>query len=549
MLNDESRNRAFTTALKSILESRRGQLSVLDLGSGSGLLGIAADTIGAKQVTCVEFNDPIAQVSQLIIDANEVNVDLHSCLSTDLNAIMKYNVLITEIFDCALLGEDAIRSILDAKKRLLTSNGETIPKRARIYCQAMYSEQMMNKSYKHFSDTCTVGSFYTTRRKPNRGNGDEPYEGDRVADLRDIDLSTLTQKSLLMECDFTSIAQMERIVNFPETKTIKLQSDCVVNMLVITFELELTDSIIINNNIGTAGCWEQAIYPLRRELSGEIEATFKLECDSPVLLSVQHECDMKIQEPTIFVSERLVYLFNEAEREFQVTALFKLNDCVIFYTLLPDYDIIYESIRTQKKLFLIGCNLHQEGIAKFISSISTPSKVTISSSIDEALMLSPESYKIPFYINFLDKNGMLNWPLLEDYIHQRLFDGINANDTALMMGTVSVTVNYRMVESKWLRDRVLLSNRNIPMGLDLANTVNLFQMTTYPLFQEVDISKIVTLLSPQFSQTIKLEPNCANYHYQYRSNTFHIPSSAKGERYISRRDVITIYNFSDWNLV
>jgi len=379
MLNDVARNRAFAMALKSILDPKIGQLSVLDLGSGTGLLGIAADTIGSRQVVCVEFNDPIAQLSRLAIEANEVNIDLHTCLSTDFYPHNKFDVLITEIFDCALLGEDAIRSILDAKQRLIKPNGKIIPKCARIYCQALYSDQMRRKSFKKFSPTCTIGSYYTSRLKPNRGNGDEPYEGERVGDLRDLDLSTLTERQLLMDCNFTSMQQMDRIVNFPATKTVIFKSENhLINMIILTFELDLDDNITINNAIGTPGCWEQAVYPLREEIMGEVRATFRLECDSPVLIHVEHESIKKIPEPTVFVSERLIYLFNEPEREDQVAGLFTREDFVIFYTTVPDFDVIYESIKSQKKLFIVGCDGDTTSINTFVNSISIPSKVTVS---------------------------------------------------------------------------------------------------------------------------------------------------------------------------
>jgi hypothetical protein len=39
MLNDKSRNESFINALKSILNRRKGNLAVLDLGSGTGILG------------------------------------------------------------------------------------------------------------------------------------------------------------------------------------------------------------------------------------------------------------------------------------------------------------------------------------------------------------------------------------------------------------------------------------------------------------------------------------------------------------------------------
>ena len=68
MLNDRVRNDGFINSLRSKLSRPK---SVLDLGSGTGLLGIAADEIGATHVTLAEFNRPIAEMSESLADANE----------------------------------------------------------------------------------------------------------------------------------------------------------------------------------------------------------------------------------------------------------------------------------------------------------------------------------------------------------------------------------------------------------------------------------------------------------------------------------------------
>ena len=71
------------------------------------------------------------------INSVAANVDLFPQMSTDLKIENKFDILVTEIFDCGLLGEDAVRSILDAKKRLLSKNAEIIPAKATIYCQGI----------------------------------------------------------------------------------------------------------------------------------------------------------------------------------------------------------------------------------------------------------------------------------------------------------------------------------------------------------------------------------------------------------------------------
>ena len=57
MINDAGRNHAFANALKSILaeKSKEKSNSVLDLGSGTGLLGIAAAKLGSRASLFLEI--------------------------------------------------------------------------------------------------------------------------------------------------------------------------------------------------------------------------------------------------------------------------------------------------------------------------------------------------------------------------------------------------------------------------------------------------------------------------------------------------------------
>ena len=86
------------------------------------------------------------------------NVDVFPQMSTDLRTENKFDILVTEIFDCGLLGEDAVRSILDAKKRLLKKDAEIIPAKACIYCQGTFlnSKIIENFRFKHELFRCQI---------------------------------------------------------------------------------------------------------------------------------------------------------------------------------------------------------------------------------------------------------------------------------------------------------------------------------------------------------------------------------------------------------
>jgi len=79
---------------------------------------LLTSVLGAAPVECVECDPTIASMSEQIASANEVEITVHPKISTALSSTRTiHDILVTEIFDCGLLGEGAVDTILDAKKR------------------------------------------------------------------------------------------------------------------------------------------------------------------------------------------------------------------------------------------------------------------------------------------------------------------------------------------------------------------------------------------------------------------------------------------------
>ena len=78
--------------------------------------------LGASHVRCIEVDQALADLSVEIAKNNECgNITVDPRMSTSLKKLSSpYDILVTEIFDCGLLGESAVDSILHAKE------GETL---------------------------------------------------------------------------------------------------------------------------------------------------------------------------------------------------------------------------------------------------------------------------------------------------------------------------------------------------------------------------------------------------------------------------------------
>ncbi len=145
MLRDEPRNEAYERALREVV--RPGQ-RVLDIGTGSGLLAMMAARAGAGEVIACEAVPAIAAKAREIVAANGLAgrvriVDKPSTrLVPGVDLPGPADVLVTEIFDAALIGEGALPTFEDAWARLLAPGATVIPGRGRVLAQVVESRDL-----------------------------------------------------------------------------------------------------------------------------------------------------------------------------------------------------------------------------------------------------------------------------------------------------------------------------------------------------------------------------------------------------------------------
>jgi type II protein arginine methyltransferase len=135
MLHDARRNDVYEAA---IARAVRGK-SVLEIGTGTGLLSMLAAKAGAKSVVSCESVDVIADRASEIIAKNGLagQITVIAKRSTDLvvgkDLPERAEVLITETFSSNLLDEGIIGSIEHAHQHLLSDAATVIPAAASAY--------------------------------------------------------------------------------------------------------------------------------------------------------------------------------------------------------------------------------------------------------------------------------------------------------------------------------------------------------------------------------------------------------------------------------
>src|SRR5262245_21079921 len=125
MLHDDRRTGDYLAALAAAV--RPGDV-VLDIGTGSGVLAVAAARAGARRVYAVEATD-IADVAERVFRDNGVadRVTLVRGWSRQIELPEPADVLVSEIIGNEPFEEEILETTLDARRRLLKPAARLIP--------------------------------------------------------------------------------------------------------------------------------------------------------------------------------------------------------------------------------------------------------------------------------------------------------------------------------------------------------------------------------------------------------------------------------------
>ncbi|MDC3961415.1 50S ribosomal protein L11 methyltransferase [Polyangium jinanense] len=151
MLNDHERNQAFERALEIAIGG--SPCTVLDVGSGTGLLAMMAARAGAGAVFTCESVVAIARLARRIIAENKLDhqISVIPRVSTDLVAgrdiPRRADLLVTETFDCGLLGEGILPIVRHAREKLLRPEAKVIPGRAKVCFQLLESDAVHRNNF------------------------------------------------------------------------------------------------------------------------------------------------------------------------------------------------------------------------------------------------------------------------------------------------------------------------------------------------------------------------------------------------------------------
>jgi 2-polyprenyl-3-methyl-5-hydroxy-6-metoxy-1,4-benzoquinol methylase len=140
LIADRVRNAAFHRALAQVIV--KGRSVVADIGAGSGLLGMMAAKLGAREVFLYETAE-VAQVASAHLKANRLrNCHLMPCHSTEMQDPPAVDVIVSETLGNYALEEDIVETLNDARARFLRPGGVIIPARVTQVVAPVISERI-----------------------------------------------------------------------------------------------------------------------------------------------------------------------------------------------------------------------------------------------------------------------------------------------------------------------------------------------------------------------------------------------------------------------
>ena len=135
MLHDDRRTLDYLAAIRAAVGT--GDV-VVDIGTGNGILALAAARAGARQVYAIEATD-IADVAEEVFAVNGVGdrVTVVRGWSALVDLPERANVMVTETIGSEPLEEDILGTVLDARRRLLTPDAVMIPNRLTLLARPL----------------------------------------------------------------------------------------------------------------------------------------------------------------------------------------------------------------------------------------------------------------------------------------------------------------------------------------------------------------------------------------------------------------------------
>ncbi|CAL8331374.1 unnamed protein product [Lota lota] len=287
MLNDRRRNEKYQQAIQKAVE--RGCNTVLDIGTGTGILGMCAKKAGAAEVFACELSKTMYELACEVVTANGmkggINILHKKSLDMEVPKDIPHRVslVVTETVDAGLFGEGIIESLIHAWHHLLlppqishdimsleaSKTGRVIPAGATVFGMAVESVEIRRHHRLCVSEVGglslgVVGQLHSpVSCTAEADDSMEPYTTERLSRIPG-GYTALTEPFRALDIDFNNVKELEGLssremqrLHLPVTQEGNLDA------LAVWFQLHLDQESSLSTGPQEDTCWEQAIYPVQ----------------------------------------------------------------------------------------------------------------------------------------------------------------------------------------------------------------------------------------------------------------------------------------------
>uniref|UniRef100_A0A9J8C020 Protein arginine N-methyltransferase 9 n=2 Tax=Cyprinus carpio TaxID=7962 RepID=A0A9J8C020_CYPCA len=306
MLNDHGRNHKYQLAIKKAVEE--GCSSVLDIGTGTGILGMCAKMAGAAEVYACELSKTMYELACEVLSANGMadSIKIVHLKSLDMKIPKdipnRVSLVVTETVDAGLFGEGIIETLIHAWKHLLlpppsthqplsspSQTGRVIPAGATVFgvavqCREIRRHHRLCASSVGGLDLSAVGQIYSpVSCLADTEDSTEPYTTERLSRLRGGYIQ-LTHPFTALDIDFNNLQELEGLCS-REVMQLRLcvTQEGVLDALAVWFQLHLDQDNHLSTGPQEDTCWEQAIYPIQSPFS---KSNYTVKCGDEILVEV-----------------------------------------------------------------------------------------------------------------------------------------------------------------------------------------------------------------------------------------------------------------------
>uniref|UniRef100_A0A8C4HGT2 Protein arginine N-methyltransferase 9 n=1 Tax=Dicentrarchus labrax TaxID=13489 RepID=A0A8C4HGT2_DICLA len=278
MLNDRGRNRKYQQAIQKAVQS--GCNTVLDIGTGTGILGMCAKKAGAAEVYACELSKTMYELACEVVTANGMDgcIKILHMKSLEMEVPKdiphRVSLVVTETVDAGLFGEGIIESLIHAWRHLLlppqeqSATGRVIPAGATVFGMAVECLEIRRH---HRLCVSEVGSLSLAAagelRSPVSCSSEpddsmEPYTTERLSRLPG-GYKPLTEPFTALNIDFNNVQELEGLSSREVQKIhLPVTQEGELDALAVWFQLHLDEESSLSTGPQEDTCWEQAIYPV-----------------------------------------------------------------------------------------------------------------------------------------------------------------------------------------------------------------------------------------------------------------------------------------------